>query len=178
MQTLKQQDWTECFCQYNVDNAKFNVKPRLEHDFAKEYTYFQMIITVCTLLLLLQLIKRFKLHVVKKRNLRLFSWGNIHYTTRISAYERIEHVVSMNFTHFHGIVLQHLHFHCNMPNGLILQTLQKQDCTECSWRHNVYNAKFNVKPRLEHDFDKRIYVFPNDYNCLHTIITITAYNAL
>ena len=36
-----------------------------------------MIITVCTELSLLQLIKRFKLYVVKQRELTLFSLGNI-----------------------------------------------------------------------------------------------------
>ena len=40
MQTLKK-DWTEFSRRNNGYNAKFNVKPRLEHGFAREYTYFQ-----------------------------------------------------------------------------------------------------------------------------------------
>ena len=36
--------------------------------------------------------------------------------------------------------------------GLNLQTLKKQEYTEPSWRHTVYNAKFSVKTRLEHGF--------------------------
>ena len=52
-----------------------------------------MIITVSTLLSLLQVIKRFNLHVLKTRKLTLFSWGNIlhvgisvnvYFITRIS----------------------------------------------------------------------------------------------
>ena len=34
--------------------------------------------------------------------------------------------------------------------GLIMQTLNKKDWTDCSWRNNVYNAKFSVKTRIEH----------------------------
>ena len=34
--------------------------------------------------------------------------------------------------------------------GLNLQTLKKQDWTEVSWRHNVYNVKFSVKTRYDH----------------------------
>ena len=41
MQTQKQQDWTEFSWQRTVDNAKFDVKPRLEHGFPIVYTYFQ-----------------------------------------------------------------------------------------------------------------------------------------
>ena len=41
MQTLKKQDWTEVSLPNNDYNAKFNVKTRLEHGFAIEYTYFQ-----------------------------------------------------------------------------------------------------------------------------------------
>ena len=33
--------------------------------------------------------------------------------------------------------------------GLSKQTLTLQDWTECSWRNNVYNAKYSVKERLE-----------------------------
>ena len=36
--------------------------------------------------------------------------------------------------------------------GLSMQTLKKQDWTELSLRHNVYNAKLSVKTRLEHGF--------------------------
>ena len=78
---------------------------------------FPMIITVCTLLSLLQLIKRFRLHVVGRRLLTHFSWGNIDLTSKYRATVRIKHVFSMNFTHFHEIVLQQGHFHCNWPHG-------------------------------------------------------------
>ena len=77
----------------------------------------QMIITVCKLLSLLQLIKRFTLHVGQKRKLTLFSLGNIDLTSRISANKRIQYIFSMNFAHVHEIVLQQEHFHCNRPNG-------------------------------------------------------------
>ena len=36
--------------------------------------------------------------------------------------------------------------------GLSIQTLKKQNWIEFSWRTTVYIAKFNVKPRLEHEF--------------------------
>ena len=36
--------------------------------------------------------------------------------------------------------------------GLSMQTLKKQEWTEFSWRYNIYNAKFSVETRLEHDF--------------------------
>ena len=38
---------------------------------------FTMLISACTLMSLLQLIKPVKLHEVQKRKLTLFSWGNI-----------------------------------------------------------------------------------------------------
>ena len=34
--------------------------------------------------------------------------------------------------------------------GLSMQTLEKQEWTEFSWRNNVYNANINVEARLEH----------------------------
>ena len=43
MQTLKKQDWTEFPWPNNADNAKFSLKTRLEHGFAIEYTYFQVL---------------------------------------------------------------------------------------------------------------------------------------
>ena len=36
--------------------------------------------------------------------------------------------------------------------GLSSQTVKKQDWTESSWPHNVYNGKFSVKTRVEHGF--------------------------
>ena len=36
--------------------------------------------------------------------------------------------------------------------GLCMQTLEKQDWTEFSWRNNVYNAIVSLKTRLEHGF--------------------------
>ena len=99
---------------------------------------FPMIITVCTLMSLLQLLKRFKLHVVKQRKLPLFSWGNTNYHTGISAHVRIKHVFSMNFTHFHEIVLQHILFHCNRPNG------SKYASTEKTRVDRVFMAKLCV----------------------------------
>ena len=62
---------------------------------------FPLIITVCTLLSLLQLIKRTKQQVVQNGKLALFSWGNIDSTSRISANVRIQYVFSINFNHFH-----------------------------------------------------------------------------
>ena len=41
MQILKKQEWTECSWRNNVYNAKFSVEIRVEHGFAKEYTYLQ-----------------------------------------------------------------------------------------------------------------------------------------
>ena len=76
-----------------------------------------MIITVCTLLSLLQLIQRFKLYILKQRKPTLVSWGNIDQTTRISATIRINYFFSMNFTHFFEIFPQQGLFHCNWPNG-------------------------------------------------------------
>ena len=35
---------------------------------------------------------------------------------------------------------------------LSIEALRKQDLTEVLWRHNVYNAKFSVRTRLEHVF--------------------------
>ena len=60
MQTLKKEEWTEVSWRNSVYNANFSVDTRLEHGFAIEYTYFQLlplfvrychIVTpVCTLL--------------------------------------------------------------------------------------------------------------------------------
>ena len=58
----------------------------------------------------------------------------------------------MNFTHFHEIFLQQGCFIVTGLMGLSMQTLRKQDWTEFSWRHNVYNTKFRLKARLEHGF--------------------------
>ena len=60
--------------------------------------------------------------------------------------------------------------------GLIMQTLKKQKWTEFSWRNKVYTATLSVEKCLEHGFpwNSRI---SNDYNCLHTIVTITPYKA-
>ena len=41
MQTLKKLNWTECSLRNNMYNAKLNVKTRLEHGIAIEYTYLQ-----------------------------------------------------------------------------------------------------------------------------------------
>ena len=38
MLALKKLDWTEVSWQANVDNAKFSVKTRLDHDFPLELT--------------------------------------------------------------------------------------------------------------------------------------------
>ena len=78
---------------------------------------FPMIITVSRLLSLIQLIKRFKLHVLTTRKLTLFSWRKIDWTTRISVKVRINHCFSMNFTHFFEVYLQLCFFHCNWPYG-------------------------------------------------------------
>ena len=111
-----------------------------------------MIIAVCTLLSLLQLIRLFKLHVVTRRKLTLFSWGNIDLTSRISATERIQYVVSMNFIHIHEIFHQQGFFHCNRPNGPMHGDTEKKNWTEFSWHNNVYNAKFSIITRLEHGY--------------------------
>ena len=76
-----------------------------------------MILTFSTLLSQLRLIKRFKLQVLSKRKLTLFSWGKIDQPSRISKTVQITHVFTMNFTHFLEIFLQQCVFHCNRPNG-------------------------------------------------------------
>ena len=43
METLKKQEWTEFSWRTNVYNANFSVETRLEHGFAIEYTYFQLL---------------------------------------------------------------------------------------------------------------------------------------
>ena len=43
--------------------------------------------------------------------------------------------------------------------SLSIQTLKKQQCTECLWRTIVYNAKFSVETRLEHGFAKEYTYF-------------------
>ena len=54
------------------------------------------------------------------------------------------------------------------------ETLKNKEWTEFSWRKNVYNAEFSVETRLEHGIaiESRI---SNDYDCLLTIVAITAY---
>ena len=73
----EKQDWTEFSWRNNVNDAKFNVIIRLDTCLSNSMNVFPMIITVSTLLSLLQAIKRFNLHVLKTRKLTLFSWGNI-----------------------------------------------------------------------------------------------------
>ena len=73
METLKKQNCTEISWLTNVYNSEFSVKTPLEHGIAIEYTFFPMIITVCTLLSILQLIKHFKRHVVNQGKPTLFS---------------------------------------------------------------------------------------------------------
>ena len=77
MQTLRNHDWTKRSWRNNVYNTKFSVNTRLQHGFCHRGFVLPFIISVCTLLSLSQLIKRFKLHVVQKRKLTLFSWVNI-----------------------------------------------------------------------------------------------------
>ena len=67
VQTLKTHNRTEFSWRNNVYNAKLSLKTRLEHGFCHRMRVLSLIITVCTLLSLLQLIKRFKLHVGQKR---------------------------------------------------------------------------------------------------------------
>ena len=74
---------------------------------------------------LLQLIKRFKLHVVKTSKLTLFSLGNIDQPTRISVNVRIKHSFSMNITHVHEIhIAPSAFFFVASPMGLSMQTLK------------------------------------------------------
>ena len=74
---------------------------------------------------LLELIKRFKLHVVKTSKLTLFSWGTIHKTARISVNVRIKHGFSMNITHFHEIhIAPSAVFFVASLMGLSMQTLK------------------------------------------------------
>ena len=61
--------------------------------------------------------------------------------------------------------------------GLSMQARRKQEWTELLWRSNVYNAKFSLKSRLEHGGAIE-YTYFIDYNCLRTIVTITAHKAL
>ena len=77
MQTLRKHHWTEFSWRNNGYNATFIVKTLVEHGFAIGDTFCPMILAVCTLFSLLQLIKRFKLHVIIKRKLMPFSWGSI-----------------------------------------------------------------------------------------------------
>jgi len=53
---------------------------------------------------LLQLIRRFKLHVLRKRKLNLFSWGNVDLLTTTSSKVGMKHAFSMNFNHFLEII--------------------------------------------------------------------------
>ena len=84
-----------------------------------------MIITVSTLMSLLQLIKRFKLHVVKTGKLTPFSLGNIDKPIRISVIVRIKHGLSMNISHFHEIyIAPSAFFFVASLMGLSMQTLK------------------------------------------------------
>ena len=76
-----------------------------------------MILTVCTLLQLLQLIKRCKMHVLKTRKLTLFSYGHIDLTTRISATVPFQYVFPINVTGFLEVYLQHVLRLCNRRTG-------------------------------------------------------------
>ena len=111
-----------------------------------------MIITVCTLLSLLQLIKRLKLHVLTKRKLTLSSWGKNDKTTRISATVHINHGFSINFTHFLDILQQQCFFIVTGLMGLSMLTVKKLEWKELSLRANVYNVKFSLEKRLQHGF--------------------------
>ena len=75
-----------------------------------------MIITVCTPLYLLHLIKRFKLQFLSKRKLKLFLLGIIDEATGISAKVRMIHDFSMMFGHFLKTFLKQSLSHCNQPN--------------------------------------------------------------
>ena len=70
MQTVKKPNLTEFPWQNNVFNAKFSVEARLKHGFCYSIHVRPTIITVSTLLSLLQLMKRFKLYVLIKRKLK------------------------------------------------------------------------------------------------------------
>ena len=57
---------------------------------------------------------------------------------------------SMILTQLFQIVLQPtilcaVLFNVTGLKGLSIQTLKKQERTECSWGHNIYNAKFSVE---------------------------------
>ena len=101
---------------------------------------------------LLQLLKRFKLHVVKQRKPTLFSWGKSDYPTSISVNIRIIYVFSMNFTHFHEIVKHEVFFHCHKSNWPNYENTEKPRVDRASLAHNVYKANFSVKTRLEYAF--------------------------
>ena len=59
----------------------------------------------------------------------------------------------MKFSHFHEVVLHEgWFFIVTGLMGLSMQTLNKQDCTELSWRNNVYSVKFSVNTRLQHAY--------------------------
>ena len=57
-----------------------------------------------------------------------------------------------------------------------MQILKKQNWTELSRRNIVYNATLSIQKRLERGFAIEC-TCSNDYNCLHTIVTVTVYNA-
>jgi len=73
----------------------------------------------------LELIMHFKLHVLRKRKLTLFSWENINFTNRISANVLITHVVSMNTTHVVEIFLQKLFSQSSQLNWLKYANTEK-----------------------------------------------------
>ena len=80
----------------------------------------------------------------------------------------------MNFTHFLKIVFQESFFQCNRPNGPKYANTEKGRMGKSSWRNNIYNNKWSVETRLEHGFAMELRI-SDDYSCLHTVITITAY---
>ena len=84
------------------------------------------------------------MHVITQSKLTLLLWRHTERTTRIRVNVWINHAFSMNVTHAHEIVTGLI--------GLGMETLKIQDWIEFSWRTTVYIAKFNVKPRLEHEF--------------------------
>ena len=111
---------------------------------------YPMIIIDCTLLSLLQHINCLKLHVVKQSKLTLFSWGNSHKTTRISANVQTNMIsqwtslISMKLSSNKGFLT------LTGLMGLSMQTRTRQDWTELSCQNNAYNDKFSVKTRLKH----------------------------
>ena len=58
----------------------------------------------------------------------------------------------MNFTQFYELFLQKVVFHCTRPNATRYANTENTRLDRGFMANNVYNAKFNVQPCLEHAY--------------------------